>query len=516
MSQPKQSPLSVDKMTGQLPDSTKSEPRPKSPQSGYEAVYSQQQLHIRRPSTTSQRSQRRPLTWGEDFRKNNPQLLSLAAPTLIFASGGMNLIYSVGFSSTNFYQTHIQFSWFIAIIIGACFSTIFVHKISKKIFNLISAVFVIISGVFYLTATQSTYTIISARYCDGIAFGLTLIPALVAGSEQSVKRFRGMFLSVEQIGLALGAFIRLLYTDNFGVHKLNQVHGGLAMIYGALALICTFFFTIESPIFLLRKDLEDEAVNVLRKLQKTKTVTHETYALFNESRELLEEDWSRGSRNISMGMVPMIKITILRCIVSMSISYPLTLAFLLSTSMTSRSSAVPAYSYILLRLIGVFFSTFFLDILGRRVPSGISLLFGGGILFSVGFLSARFWNTPSQYIMPIVFLMLFYQLSAGILAPTSTCYMSEAFPVSVKPLFILGVLVVENILQILLCCLISTNSIPNFAIVLGGIQSIYAVMYFFTMPETMQTTLREALKSFQRIFVVGSDPDDDEPEETDV
>lgn len=517
MSQPKESPSP--QTTGKLPEPLKFEFRSKSPQIGYEAVYGQQQL-ARRPSITSQRSQRsqrRPLTWWEDLRKNSPQSFSLAAATLIFASGGMNLAYSIGFSSPNIYETHIQFSWFIAVIIGACISTIFVHTISKRIFNLVASSFVIISGVFHLTATQSISTIISARYCDGFAFGLTLIPTILAGSEISVKRFRGLNLSTEQIGLAVGALIRLIYTEYWGYKKLNALHGFLALFYGIAALMCTFLLTIETPVFLLRKALEEEAVTVIRRLQRTKTVTNDTYTLLNESKELLEEDWNR-SKNISIGIMPMIKITLFRSIVSMSISFPLTLVFMMASSMTARVNPSATYTYILMRLIGVIFSTLFLDTVGRRIPSAISLLFGGGIMFCVGFLSWRFGNTPSEYVIPIVFLMLFYQLSAGIIAPTSTCYLSEAFSVSVKPLFILGVVIVENLLQVIICCLVSSINIPYFAFTLGGLHSIYAVIYFFMMPETMQKNLREALKLFQRAFVWGSDPDDenDRAEETDV
>ncbi|XP_055844055.1 uncharacterized protein LOC129910635 [Episyrphus balteatus] len=511
MSQTKESAIDVvDKVIEKLPES-KLEFKAKPPQAGYEAVYGQR----RRQSAS-----RRRLGWCEDARRNNPQSHSLAAATLIFASGGMNLVSSIGFGSQNNYRTHNQVSWFIAVIIGSCISTSLVEKVSKRIFNLVASVFVIIGAIFYMTASESNSTITSARYCDGIAFGLTLIPAILAGSEQSVKRFRGLVLSVEQIGLAAGALVKMIYWDNWGDRKINLVHGSLGLIYGVLALIFTFTLTIESPVQLLRKEYEDEAaVDALRQLQRPNIVTHETYALLNEHKALLQEDMNRESKNISKGWIPMIKVTLFRCMVSMSISFPLTFTFLLATSLSSRNGIpMSPYVYILFRLIGVTFSLFFLDTLGRRIPSALALLFGGVSLFIVGWLASSFWNTPYAYIQPAVFLLLVYQLLSGIMAPSSTCYLSEAYSVSVKPYFILASVIAENVLQVIICLMVSNNSISNYACALGGMQVVYAIVYFFTMPETMQTTLREALKLFQRIFVINisDDDDDDDDEERDA
>ncbi|XP_055912425.1 uncharacterized protein LOC129946316 [Eupeodes corollae] len=509
MSQTKESALTTDKITGRLPE-PKLEYRPKSPQTGYEAVYGSQQRQ--------RASRQRRLGWCEDAQKNNPQLRSLAAATLIFSSGGMNLASSIGFGSNNLYGTHDQVSWFIGVIIGSCISTSLVKKISKRIFNLIASVLVVISGIFYITATQSTSAVISARYCDGIAFGLTLIPAIIAGSEQTVKRWRGFVLSVEQFGLAIGALIKVISMQNAHNYKEYSTHGVIALILGVGAVICTFVFTLESPVFLLLKDFEDEAVNALRRLQRPELVTHETYALLNETKALLQEDMAReSSKNMSKSWIPMIKVVLFRCFVSMSISLPLTFTFLLATSLSSRNGIPMApYVYLFMRLIGVIFSMFFLDTLGRRIPSSLSLFVGGGILLAAGWLASGFWNTANAHIQPVVFLMLIYQILSGITAASSTCYLGEAFSVSVKPQFMLAAVITENVLQILVCCLVSTHSISNFACVLGGSQFLYAIVFFFTMPETMQTTLREALKLFQRVFAIGtSEPDEDDEDQGD-
>ncbi|XP_055845951.1 uncharacterized protein LOC129911945 [Episyrphus balteatus] len=443
------------------------------------------------------------LSWFKDSQKNKPQSNSLSAASVIFVSGGMSWASSIGFGGFTV-GSHIQVCWFFGVIIGACISAILVHKIKRRLFDIVASVLVVLNGIIFIVSDSYT-ALVFARYFDGIAFGLTLISIIIAGSEQSVKRFRGMHLTVEQTGLVSGAIINIFVLNNSWNPYPNFFYGILATCFGLVTLISTFFLTIESPVFHLRQNNDNEALNVLRRLQKPKIVTDETYSLLNESKALLREDENRGeSANISNSLIPMIKLILFRCFVTMSSFLPMTALFysaiIMATFPNLGNYTVSYYSYlyILMRMIGVVISIFSLDTIGRKLPSTIAVLGGGILLIVIGILDLNTFNKNNANIT--LYLIMFYQLFSGAMASASTCYLSEAFSVSVKPYFICAVILCENLLQIIVCCTISNLNVTTFSYTLGIMQIIYAIVFYITMPETRQTTLRNALKMFEPIF----------------
>ncbi|XP_055913482.1 uncharacterized protein LOC129947074 [Eupeodes corollae] len=442
-------------------------------------------------------------TWYEDYQRNTPQSRSLAAASMIFLSGGMSLAMSVGVGPITEYGTHAQYCWFIAVIIGALISASLVHKLTKRTFYFIASILVIVKGTIYIVfATENPLSwILLARYCDGIAFGLTIIPAIIAGSEQSVKKFRGRVLGVEQSSLSVGAMLLAIFSVSWEtIAEVYRVIGIASLIYGLVALIYTFATTVESPIFYLRRNNETEALNALRQLQKPKTITNETYALLNENKMLLEEDLNRGiTNNVCTSFIPMLKVTILRVLVSLSFSLPLTWGFLITSTLNNLGSEPNPFPYVFMRLLGVTISLLTIDSVGRRATGGVALLTGSILLLGIGTLFGDNTDPSVSSLHAAIAFLIFHQILAGVVAPASTTYLGEAFSPSVKPYFILISIVVENIIQIAVCSHATFDSTSNFAMILAALQFIYAMIYFFTVPETKQTTLREALDKFRGI-----------------
>lgn len=262
----------------------------------------------------------------------------------------------------------------------------------------------------------------------------------------------------------------------------------------------TFTNTIESPIFHLQNNNETEALNVLRQLQKPGTITNETYALLNESKALLQEDLARGNtQNLANSWIPLFKIGFLRVLVSLSFSLPLSGVYLLVLSL--RDGTLPnLFWFVFLRLVGVTCSVLFIDHLGRKVTSAISFLVGSISLLGFGAIYSNSILILGDNLNSIIFFLLVCQFTSGLVAPSSTCYLSEAFSLSVRPYFILIVIVVENVVQIIICSQSTISSAPNFAYALAALQFIMSFVVVFMIPETKNTTLREALEKFKRIF----------------
>lgn len=429
-----------------------------------------------------------------DTRRNRPQSSSLGAASIIFLSNGMSLAMSIGFGSPLEFGTHAQYCWFIAIIIGACLSAVFANNVTKLVFNLIASLLVIIKGIIYISAPGSSSWIITARYCDGIAFGLVLIPTILAGSEQSVKQLRGRVLGVEQSSLVVGCGLMTAFTVNFTDVEINLIPGIISVIYGLLAVVFNFLTTIESPIFHLRKNNEPEALNVIRQLQVPGTITNETYALLNESKDLIEDDSSRNvAENISNGLIPLAKVGMLRVLVSLSLSLPITGNILLVNS--------NRFWFVFLRFIGITVSVMTIDRLGRKLTTAVAMLISSIFLLAYAALAS---SSPENILNnTMAAFLLIYQFLSGFVAPASTCYLSEAFSLSVKPYFILAVIVVENLIQVFISTQQSLyTSISNFAYILAALQFVFAFVTALTIPETRNTTLREALEKFKKIVYI--------------
>ncbi|XP_055844718.1 uncharacterized protein LOC129911083 [Episyrphus balteatus] len=439
-------------------------------------------------------------TWYQDIQRNKPQSTSLTAASLICLSGGLGLSLSVGIGPIADYGTHTQYCWFIAVIIGACVSALLAKNVTKMAFNMTASLLVIIKGIMYTALAANTSWLIVARYCDGIAVGLTLIPAILAGSEQSVKYYRGRVLSFEQSSLVIGAMLMALFINGWKLAtQSNLAHGITSIIYGLIALIFTFLTTIESPIFHLRKNNETEALNVIRQLQMPGTITNETHELLNESKALFEEDVSRGRvDNISNSWIPLIKIIMLRVIVTLSFSLPLTWGFLFVSALNDFPNDPNPFWFVFMRLLGVTISVWTIDRLGRKIVCAIGLLIGSIFLLGIGTLFSSSSAISDNTLSTIIAFLVIYQFLSGLVGPASTCYLSEAFSLSVKPYFILISIIVENIAQIIVCTQTRIDSTSNFAYVLAAFQFIFAFIFYFTMPETKQTTLREALAMFKR------------------
>ncbi|XP_055843871.1 uncharacterized protein LOC129910493 [Episyrphus balteatus] len=423
--------------------------------------------------------------WFTDFLRNIRQSGSLISAFFIFISGGFSAMSSITYGLI-LPGSHAQICWFIGIIIGSCISAILVNKVPKRSFYIVASLFIMANGILYTTKRGSVSATIAARYFNGIAIGYTLIPTILNGSEQSVKRFRGMNLCVEHIGLSVGALLSSVVGQ-------IQLEGVCSLFCGILAFGSAVILTLESPVFYLRKNKEFEAVHVLRRLQRHKIITDETYVLLAENKSLLAEDLNRGlSVNIRRSWIPMIKMILFRCFVSMSSILPMFLTFFIAygnvIAQSNNFSYTFYYMFLLMPLIGGLISWFSLDTIGRRIPSALALLICGVIFFVIAMSVEK----------ARIYFLLIYKLLSGIIAPASTCYLSEAFSVSVKPFFILVAIVSENILQIVTSnYLISEFSTETFCFTLSALHIIYGILFFCIMPETKKTTLRDAFKKFQ-------------------
>lgn len=235
----------------------------------------------------------------------------------------------------------------------------------------------IVSGILFLAWPESPGAVIAARYLDGLANGLVFVPALSTVGEIAVSGIRGLLAStVEQLGTNTGILMQLLYTAVWQVEwnvaiAADQVHGSLSIIYGLIALALALTLCVESPVHLLMRSNEQQAVVSLRHLQRPYMVTSETLLRLDEhklyvaaSRELC---WWQS---LQKGLPPLLKILAYRLLGSLCMNLVIWSAlFETASQLVSSFQAWPYVVFGVLRWCGCFCVVLLMDTTGRKKPT---------------------------------------------------------------------------------------------------------------------------------------------------
>lgn len=433
---------------------------------------------------------------------------------MIFISGGMKIawvVYEQPLLKSHysiFGQIHTTISWFIGAIVGTKFAMMFGQRFSKNLSNGISGVLVILSGCIFTFYKDPCIGNVAGRYIDGCAFGIALLQAIVAGGEVSTRFLRGTVLSTERIFLWVGIFgqicLSTAYFDKTNVKNAflteDQIHGIVAIVLGVLSLFCKAAFAIESPVYLQINHKESESIKSLMKLQQSRFPTNDICQIFDENKLWISENAELSFHDeIKNGLPVFFKLTFLRSLASLALSLPFYWAFNLSWKM-SFDSKLPLLAYGFSGLLGSLLSVLFMDSTGRRIVSSISLFLGGNLLFAVAGIFLEFGiNFELQVKMEVIcVLLIVYQLvNAFGFAPTTTIYMAEAFALPLKSCFIAGIIVIDNMIQVITCVLAFNLTVDYsiFFLTIGILNCIGCLMMFW-LPETKKLTLRECYHRF--------------------
>ncbi|XP_062128451.1 glucose facilitated diffusion protein-like isoform X1 [Drosophila sulfurigaster albostrigata] len=447
--------------------------------------------------------------WYSRNRRNKPQSNAVAAASLIFISGGMNIAWSVGFrplTSTIFTSLHLAVAWFIAAIIGAFISCFLANKIPKKFVVIFASALVLIAGIVRAATSYNGEAIEASLYLDGIANGLIFSPTLALIGEVSWPYMRGpIAASIEQMCFTCGFFIQLVYTEAWGVDSYyyntftsEQMHGILSAIYGLIALILAAFLIIESPVITLANGNEQAALEILRQLQQPHTITTDTYAQLEEHKRYLAQNKNISTvESITQGLPALLRLVFLRALNAMSLSIMVYYAFLLSI-ITHYSPYDFMWQYLVFgicRWIGTFVISLCTESLGRKKPTLFGLLVSGGLSFGI---ASMVGDYPYGAVDSIVNLIFVYEVFAGIAFAPSSVYLSEAYPLGVKQHFISFTFMAEMLVFLIIsCCTTSVTGISIYFYILGAFSVLGALLGFWCLPETKGTTLREAQEKFK-------------------
>ena len=268
--------------------------------------------------------------------------------------------------------------------------------------------------------------------------------------------------------------------------------GVIGVIVVPIGTLLAFFYLLESPVYLIKNQREDEALEVLIRLRNKKKENQEIRDEFNELKQMVDEDEQNQKKFDSKHMKQFIVIVLLKLSFVATFNLPINFLFISSVG-TDFYNGV-------LRMGVCLVTMFFVDINKKQIliaSAGLS----GIVLFSSvsSFVSTDKYNDSLAAVVIALMFQLFTGLGIGSLADI---YSTEAFNTNKKPQCIAFATSIEYIVQIILVyCTFSYKIspyvilVPSFLMLIG---TSFVVWYF--IPDTKHMSLREARNKFFKLY----------------
>lgn len=278
------------------------------------------------------------------------------------------------------------------------------------------------------------------------------------------------------------------------------INGLICVITG---VVMALFFSRESPVFLIKKYRDDEAVNIMIRLRSESHETAEIRRDFNELKLMVAED-GRSNMNIFSrnNRWPLFVVTIMKMIYVASFNMPLNLIWLeaAETKFYDGNNDASGLCLMGLRWIVILVMVFLIDLKRIKfymISTGVS----GFILLLLVYVldSSPSSDTGDAFDESTVIIVLAFafQLFSGLAVGTlADVYAVEAFNTRKKPLCIAFVSTVEFLLQIFMVT--SFFFIDASLLVLVGLSGLLMAigLFAFVIPDTSNMSLRNARNKF--------------------
>ncbi|KAH8417403.1 hypothetical protein KR222_010524 [Zaprionus bogoriensis] len=427
---------------------------------------------------------------------------------VLFSYGGMDMAQGLGWNLyTGIADTQqFQFSWFIGVIIGAVLSACSVSHVPKLYFYVLAMLTQLIDAIICVSAPYNYDAIVAARYIGGIGIGLITVAFIIHNSEVAPNESRGKWCAVEQSGLGLGIAVQVIMDSMWNPATPianNQVHGIIGIAFALIAM-AILVLSVESPIYYLRRNEEENASSCQWKLLSRDCATEEFQEVFAENRQYVTEGRINSlSHDLALSVVPFIKMFFCRCCVAFSFSLPLTHTIINSTVVWKGTMySWPIVVWRILRWIGTLISILVMDKLGRKILSLLGLLCMAGLMLGMAGIYSNLANISSPaHMAQVCRISMAFQMFAGLFVSCTPAYLGEAFPMRLKPFLIALIVCMEQLIHIIVICTFEKdiNCFFQYYLGVGIILLISFLILFVMLPETRNTTLRQATNSFRRL-----------------
>ncbi|KAK7451187.1 high affinity glucose transporter [Stygiomarasmius scandens] len=453
---------------------------------------------------------------------------------------GLDISSMSGVLDNNFYKNQFgnpgssaQGAIVAAMPAGSFFGALLVTQLAdklgrKKSIMLASLIWVI--GSILQCASVNRGMLVAGRVISGISVGISSTVVPIYQSEITAPAIRGRMVSLQQWSITWGILIQ--YFIQFGCSYIDgkasfRIPWGLQMIPAIILFLGMFFFP-ESPRWLLDRERDDDALEILADLHGNGDRNNELVRLeFEEIKQQVIFEKTEGAKSYLDLLKPgNPRRVFLGCslqmwsqLTGMNVMMYYIVYVFRGTGLTgTRSNLIAASVQYVLNVAATVPAIIYIDKWGRRPMLILGTLFMGFFLFLVGGLQARFghWgivdNTPPAiWVIEghgaatrgiIVCSYLFVCSFAVTMGPVSWTYPAEIYPLKIRGKAV--------------SLATATNWLFNFALawavppgfehiawktyfIFGTFNFAACIHFFFMFPETVGRTLEEV----EDIFAAG-------------
>ncbi|XP_053688564.1 uncharacterized protein LOC128737855 [Sabethes cyaneus] len=456
--------------------------------------------------------------WVEMSQKNKPQSNTLAAAIMTLITTGMIMgstilnmdlhsqTWTRGNSNSAVLFTTLVF--FLAAVVGSIAGYFLVERHEKKPISKVYLVLALVASVLLVAIPDHIVAVAFARVLLGLSHGMAYLVVLIHGAEVAIKELRGMNMTAVNYCLMVGVITHgaLSPTATYGYDlQPNRIVGILGLTYIVLGGGLAQFLTYESPVYLIQRGRDAEAIQSMMKLRHESTETWEIRNDYIELKTMVQED-EETSRSIfeDGNLRPLVLMALckLASVLSFNMALNLVRLYILDELFGMETYSISAIMILMIRLImGVLF-LFTIDRFGRRAPMIMSSVGSGVILTVMGiiYLVADYINEDVG-----IAIMLTYEVVASSgLTFVPDVYTSEAFNTKKKAASIAVVHTVENILQLIIVAVtfswnFKSEEYQGGVMLFCGIPLVILTGVFYRwLPETTKMTIRQTRTEFSK------------------
>lgn len=323
-----------------------------------------------------------------------------------------------------------------SVLLGAMFGSLASGSLTdrfgrRRLMLVISGLFIF--GTLIATLATTVYTILVGRLFIGLAIGIGSYTAPLYIAEVSPVNLRGALVSLNQLAITIGILCSYLINYSF-----TDTEASWRWMFGigiipAILLSVGMLFLPESPRWLVKRKLLEQAYHTLRQLRRTHNVSSEIDDIQNSLRVRQASFREIFSVNIRPVLFLGAMLGLIQQVTGINtIIYYAPTIFQLAGFQNASSSILATVGIGVVNVLATIFAVFMLDKLGRR-PLLLTGLTGMGI--SLLGLSLAFYSNIGSTMLPWIAMcctftyIICFAFSLGAIL---WLMVSEIFPLEIR------------------------------------------------------------------------------------
>ncbi len=360
-------------------------------------------------------------------------LISIVAALggLLFGFDTAVISGTINFIQPYFKLTEVQLGWTVSSLLLGCIAGVFIagkagDQYGRKKVLMLAALLFFISAIG--SASAHTLTLfIMARVLGGIAVGVASILSPMYIAELAPAKYRGTLVSLNQLAIVVGiliAFFSNYLLVNTGENNWRWML--LVMAAPAVLLFASLFFVPESPRWLVARQLNDEAYQVLLKTAGTKTAAIELREI---EKSLSVQEASTYSDLLAPRVKPLLYIGVILAVFQQitginTIMYYAPKIFA-NVGVSTDSALLQTIAIGGTNLVFTLVAMLLIDRFGRKPLIVVGSL---GMTLMLAGLSAVFFMGETTGVLVLVFILGYIAFFAASLGPALWVVTTELFP----------------------------------------------------------------------------------------